>query len=94
MRGTDIVLQCLGDHLAADKGEQPKCNPVIDADDIRRKLFSQNPSYKGHHCLKKTKKQGDREAVFPDPAFFRFQSFAERCRKGIHREADGDQQQF
>ena len=76
----------LDHHFAADKAEQDKCDPVVNAGDIFLELTAEEPADKRHQCLKSTEIKTDDEGLFlVEPAHSK--PLTDRYCKCIHRQA-------
>ena len=83
----------LPDHVAADKQQQNKGDPVVILLDISRKLRTKYPPQKGHQCLKAAEIQSHRQGMAPfDPRHG--QALTDRHGEGVHRQSHADEEQL
>ena len=83
----------LPDHVAADKQQQNKGDPVVILLDITRKLRTKYPAQKGHQCLKAAEIQSHRQGMAPFD-LRHGQPLTDRYGKGIHRQPYADEKQL
>lgn len=77
----------LDHHFAADKAEQDKCDPVINAGDIFLELTAEEPADQRHQCLKSTEiKTDDEGLLLVEPAHSK--SLTDGNCKSIHGKTD------
>jgi hypothetical protein len=85
-----FVTNRFNHHLATDKQQQEKGDPVIDRSNVFLKTDSQCPAEKRHQCLKSSEIQSNQKCVF-FVDFFHAKTLADGYRKCIHRESDTNQ---
>ena len=83
----------LPDHVAADKQQQNKGDPVVILLDITRKLRTKYPPQKGHQCLKAAEIQSHRQGMAPFD-LRHGQALTDRHSEGVHRQSHADEEQL
>jgi len=88
-----VIMNGFVYHLAADETQQDEGYPVVDADYVRLKLLTQQPTDNGHQSLKSTEIQGY-DAAVAQTEFFHAQSLAHGDGAGVHTKTDADKKQL
>ena len=90
-----MLLRAAGlpDHIAADKDQQHKGDPVVHAGDEGLKLGAQQPAQEGHQGLKAAEPQSCGEHVDRAHSAHR-QTLADGDSEGVHGQPHGQDEQF
>ena len=88
-----VLGEALLDHVAADEGQEDEGDPVVEGVDIVVEGGAEYVAGGGHQGLEAAE-PGAGEQVVPGPEPPDGQALADGDGKGVHREADGDEQQF
>ena len=80
-------------HLAANKGQKDKGNPVVDGSDDAHELTAECPTDHGHAGLKPAKEQTEHHGDFKVD-LFHAETLADGNGKGVHRKANGEQHEL
>ena len=84
-----VLFEAVNHHLAAEKTQQRKRDPMVELCDIRRELPAQCPADEGHERLKAAEEQRDHRSVLK-AQFFHAKPLAQRRGKRIHRKPHGE----
>ena len=88
-----LLAAGLPDHIAADKDQQHKGDPVVDVGDKGLKLGAQQPAQEGHQGLKAAEPQpGGQHVGEAHPPHG--QALADGDGKGVHGQPHGQDEQL
>ena len=88
-----VAAQGFLNHIEPDDGQQGKSHPVVDAGNCLGKQGAQEEADQGHQRLKSAEPHAAQGACLPGAALHG-QSLADGDGKGIHTQAQSQQQQF
>ena len=80
-------------HLAANKGQKDKGDPMVDGPDDAHELTAERPSDHGHAGLKAAKEKAEYHGDFK-VELIHAETLADGNGKGVHRKANGEQHEL
>ena len=86
-------MEGVPEHLAADEGEKPESNPVIDGGDGAGEQRACGPTDKRHERLKAPEEQGDHQRIAPT-YLPHAEAFADGHGERVHGKPDARQEQL